>query len=54
MKIIFYYVLYKDVYNKKYNWATKPQIVLCDDAKVSKKDVQLAMEYWKDNSLDGV
>ena len=39
-------------YNKKYNWTTKPQIVLCDDAKVSKKDVQLAMEFWKDNSLD--
>ena len=38
-------------YNKKYTWSKKPQIVLCDDAKVNKKDVELAMNFWKQNSL---
>ena len=35
-----------------YHWKTKPQVVLCDDAKVSKLNLEKAMKYWKSHTID--
>lgn len=35
-------------FKHRYIWDTKPQIVLCDDAKVDKAIVEQAMTFWKD------
>jgi hypothetical protein len=36
-------------FNHRYVWDSKPQVVLCDDAKAKKEDVELAMKFWKQN-----
>ena len=35
-------------FKHRYIWDTKPRVVLCDDAKVEKADIERAMAFWKD------
>lgn len=39
-------------FNFAYFWSKKPQIVLCDDAKVTKKNLEHAISFWKHVGLD--
>ena len=36
----------REDFSQKYYWLTRPRIVLCDDAKVSKFDLSSAISFW--------
>ena len=38
-------------FNHRYFWKTKPQIVLCDDAKIDIELVKVAINFWKHNDF---
>ena len=35
-----------------YFWTQKPQVVLCDDAKVTLKNLEHALQFWKNVGID--